>query len=75
MDFGNWTENDRSSYNKWDAISRSTVEVCYSNKNFVYGRQNWQMYVGKKFDAYKFLRSLALPFRFTLEDGLQSLLL
>ncbi|GLT40288.1 hypothetical protein SLA2020_144340 [Shorea laevis] len=27
MDFGNWTESDRSSYNKWDAISRSTVEV------------------------------------------------
>ncbi|XP_039045289.1 LOW QUALITY PROTEIN: monocopper oxidase-like protein SKS1 [Hibiscus syriacus] len=27
MDFGLWTESSRSSYNKWDAISRSTTEV------------------------------------------------
>ncbi|KAK1576018.1 hypothetical protein Q3G72_010190 [Acer saccharum] len=27
MDFGIWTESSRNSYNKWDAISRSTVEV------------------------------------------------
>ncbi|KAK8990699.1 hypothetical protein GQ457_11G030330 [Hibiscus cannabinus] len=27
MDFGLWTENSRSSYNKWDSISRSTTEV------------------------------------------------
>ncbi|KAG2332994.1 hypothetical protein Bca52824_004174 [Brassica carinata] len=27
MDFGNWTEDRKGSYNNWDAISRSTVEV------------------------------------------------
>ncbi|MED6150619.1 Serine/threonine protein kinase, variant 2 [Stylosanthes scabra] len=27
MDFGNWSENSRNSYNKWDAISRSTTQV------------------------------------------------
>ncbi|KAJ6764514.1 MULTI-COPPER OXIDASE [Salix koriyanagi] len=27
MDWGIWSENSRGSYNKWDAISRSTVEV------------------------------------------------
>ncbi|GAV73650.1 Cu-oxidase domain-containing protein/Cu-oxidase_2 domain-containing protein/Cu-oxidase_3 domain-containing protein [Cephalotus follicularis] len=27
MDFGVWTENSRSQYNKWDGISRSTIEV------------------------------------------------
>ncbi|KAJ8752863.1 hypothetical protein K2173_008598 [Erythroxylum novogranatense] len=27
MDWGIWTETDREQYNKWDAISRSTVEV------------------------------------------------
>ncbi|XP_010536535.1 PREDICTED: monocopper oxidase-like protein SKS1 [Tarenaya hassleriana] len=27
MDFGNWTQERRGSYNNWDAISRSTVEV------------------------------------------------
>ncbi|GMI76619.1 SKU5 similar 2 [Hibiscus trionum] len=27
MDFGLWTEASRSSYNKWDSISRSTTEV------------------------------------------------
>ncbi|CAJ2638564.1 unnamed protein product [Trifolium pratense] len=27
MDYGNWSENSRNSYNKWDAISRSTTQV------------------------------------------------
>ncbi|KAK8530844.1 hypothetical protein V6N12_013344 [Hibiscus sabdariffa] len=27
MDFGVWTENSRSTYNKWDTISRCTTEV------------------------------------------------
>ncbi|GMI95352.1 SKU5 similar 2 [Hibiscus trionum] len=27
MDFGLWTENSRSTYNKWDTISRCTMEV------------------------------------------------
>lgn len=27
MGSGNWTENSRGSYNRWDAISRSTVQV------------------------------------------------
>ncbi|CAL5201135.1 unnamed protein product [Lathyrus oleraceus] len=27
MDYGDWTENSRNSYNKWDAISRSTTQV------------------------------------------------
>ncbi|KAG5375252.1 hypothetical protein IGI04_039848 [Brassica rapa subsp. trilocularis] len=26
MDFGNWTEDKKGSYNNWDAISRSTIE-------------------------------------------------
>lgn len=27
MDYGNWTEDSRGSYNKWDAICRCTVQV------------------------------------------------
>lgn len=27
MDFGVWTENSRSSYNKWDGVARSTTQV------------------------------------------------
>ncbi|XP_059304951.1 monocopper oxidase-like protein SKS1 [Lycium ferocissimum] len=27
MGFGEWTENNRGSYNRWDAISRSTTQV------------------------------------------------
>lgn len=27
MGYGQWTENNRGSYNIWDAISRSTVQV------------------------------------------------
>jgi len=28
MDYGDWSENCRNSYNKWDAISSSTTQVC-----------------------------------------------
>ncbi|KAA8539804.1 hypothetical protein F0562_026496 [Nyssa sinensis] len=28
MAYGDWTENNRGSYNRWDAISRSTTQVC-----------------------------------------------
>ncbi|XP_077242980.1 monocopper oxidase-like protein SKU5 [Tasmannia lanceolata] len=27
MDYGEWTENSRGSYNKWDAVARSTTQV------------------------------------------------
>ncbi|XP_020082108.1 monocopper oxidase-like protein SKU5 isoform X2 [Ananas comosus] len=27
MDFGTWTENSRGTYNKWDGVARSTVQV------------------------------------------------
>ncbi|XP_043717309.1 monocopper oxidase-like protein SKU5 [Telopea speciosissima] len=27
MDYGEWTESNRGSYNKWDAVARSTVQV------------------------------------------------
>lgn len=27
MDFGVWTENSRSTYNKWDGVARSTTQV------------------------------------------------
>lgn len=27
MDYGEWTKNSRTAYNKWDAISRSTTQV------------------------------------------------
>ncbi|KAJ6703733.1 MONOCOPPER OXIDASE-LIKE PROTEIN SKS1 [Salix viminalis] len=27
MDYGDWTENSRGTYNKWDGIARSTVQV------------------------------------------------
>lgn len=27
MDFGDWTENSRGTYNKWDGIARSTTQV------------------------------------------------
>ncbi|KAI4377906.1 hypothetical protein MLD38_015462 [Melastoma candidum] len=27
MDFGEWTENSRGTYNKWDGIARATVQV------------------------------------------------
>lgn len=29
MDYGEWTENSRGTYNKWDGIARSTVQVCF----------------------------------------------
>ncbi|GER35055.1 monocopper oxidase-like protein SKU5 [Striga asiatica] len=29
MDYGVWTENNRGTYDKWSAISRSTVQVLY----------------------------------------------
>ncbi|CAN6447561.1 unnamed protein product [Victoria cruziana] len=27
MDYGNWTDNSRNSYNRWDAVARSTTQV------------------------------------------------
>jgi hypothetical protein len=30
MDFGVWTENSRSTYNKWDGVARSTTQVLLS---------------------------------------------
>jgi len=34
MDYGDWTENSRGSYNKWDAISRSTTQVRNCHAKF-----------------------------------------
>lgn len=28
MDYGEWTENSRGTYNKWDGVSRCTTQVC-----------------------------------------------
>lgn len=28
MDYGEWTEDSRNKYDKWDAISRCTTQVC-----------------------------------------------
>jgi hypothetical protein len=28
MDYGEWTENSRGTYNKGDGVARSTVQVC-----------------------------------------------
>lgn len=28
MDYGTWTENSRGTYNKWDGVARSTIQVC-----------------------------------------------
>lgn len=36
MGFGEWSENNRGSYNKWDAISRSTVQVFAGGWTAVY---------------------------------------
>ncbi|KAL2227200.1 monocopper oxidase-like protein SKU5 [Sesamum indicum] len=36
MGYGEWTENNRGSYNKWDAISRSTVQVFAGGWTAVY---------------------------------------
>lgn len=36
MGFGEWTENNRGSYNRWDAISRSTVQVYSRGWTAVY---------------------------------------
>lgn len=36
MGYGNWTENNRGSYNKWDAISRSTTQVFPGGWTAVY---------------------------------------
>ncbi|XP_073293013.1 monocopper oxidase-like protein SKS1 [Primulina huaijiensis] len=36
MGFGEWTENNRGSYNRWDAISRSTVQVYSGGWTAVY---------------------------------------
>lgn len=30
MDYGEWTDNSRGTYNKWDGIARSTTQVLYS---------------------------------------------
>lgn len=27
MDYGLWTENSRSTYNKWDGVARCTTQV------------------------------------------------
>lgn len=27
MDYGEWTENSRGTYNKWDGIARTTAQV------------------------------------------------
>ena len=27
MDFGDWSENSRGTYNKWDGIARTTAQV------------------------------------------------
>lgn len=27
MDYGLWTENSRGTYNKWDGVARSTIQV------------------------------------------------
>jgi hypothetical protein len=27
MDYGEWTENSRGTYNKWDGVSRCTTQV------------------------------------------------
>lgn len=29
MDYGEWTDNSRGTYNKWDGIARSTIQVCF----------------------------------------------
>lgn len=29
MDYGEWTENSRGTYNKWDGIARTTAQVCH----------------------------------------------
>lgn len=35
MDYGVWTENSRSVYNKWDGVARSTTQVRnISNQSF-----------------------------------------
>ncbi|KAK4431624.1 Monocopper oxidase-like protein SKU5 [Sesamum alatum] len=36
MGYGEWTENNRGSYNRWDAISRSTVQVFSGGWTAVY---------------------------------------
>ncbi|XP_042064840.1 monocopper oxidase-like protein SKU5 [Salvia splendens] len=36
MGYGDWTENNRGSYNRWDAISRSTVQVFAGGWTAVY---------------------------------------
>ncbi|KAK4480610.1 hypothetical protein RD792_013688 [Penstemon davidsonii] len=36
MGHGDWTENNRGSYNRWDAISRSTVQVFSGGWTSVY---------------------------------------
>lgn len=44
MDWGIWTEDKKSSYNNWDAISRCTVEVGIFGSIFYYAPQRmWQL--------------------------------
>lgn len=36
MDYGEWTENSRGTYNKWDGIARSTIQVRFHmSKSFI----------------------------------------
>lgn len=29
MGYGDWSEDKRGSYNKWDAVTRCTTQVCF----------------------------------------------
>lgn len=35
MGYGEWTENNRGSYNKWDAIARSSVQVHMTKTSLI----------------------------------------
>lgn len=43
MAYGEWTENSRGSYNRWDAVARSTTQVYFFT--FYFLKKNlWDIY-------------------------------
>lgn len=36
MDYGEWTENSRGTYNKWDGVSRCTTQVPKAKLDMLY---------------------------------------
>ena len=60
MAYGEWTENSRGTYDKWDAISRCTTQVCaYKTCTFL---------VSESFETVWILMSIGCTFGYYLPE-------